>query len=70
MNKLLLLSVLLLQACAATTVVDAGIAASTGKTVASHALSEVHHQDCNTFRVLQGQDVCRKVYYGQSYYKR
>ena len=70
MNKLLLLSVLVLSGCAATTVVDAGVTAATGKTVASHALSEAHHQDCNTFRVLQGQEICRKVYYGQSYYKR
>jgi hypothetical protein len=69
MNKLLLLSVIVLQGCAAT-VVDAGVAATTGKTVASHALSEVHKQDCDTFRVLQGNDICRKVYYGQSYYKR
>jgi uncharacterized protein YceK len=64
----LLLTVLLLQGCAA--VVDTGVAATTGKTVASHALSEVHKQDCDTFRVFKGQDVCRKVYYGESYYKR
>lgn len=70
MNKLLLLSVLVLQGCAATTVMDVGVTAATGKTVASHALSEVHNQDCNTFRILQGREICRKVYYGQSYYKR
>ncbi len=70
MNKLLVLSVLVLQGCAATTVADIGVLASTGKTTGSHALSEIHKQDCNTLRILQGMEPCRKVYYGESYYKR
>jgi len=59
-----------LQGCAVTTMVDLGVAATTGKTVASHALSEYHQQDCNTYRAVQGQDICRKSYYGQTYHKR
>jgi hypothetical protein len=69
MNKLLVLLFLVLQGCAMT-VVDLGVVATTGKTVASHALSDHYHQDCVTYRLLQGQEVCRKIYYGQTYYKR
>jgi hypothetical protein len=69
MNKLLVLLFLVLQGCAMT-VVDLGVVATTGKTVAGHALSDHYHQDCDTKRVLQGQEVCRKIYYGQVYYKR
>jgi hypothetical protein len=70
MNKLLVLLLLSVQGCAVTTVVDLGVAATTGKTVAGHALSDHYHQDCVTYRLLQGQEVCRKIYYGQTYYKR
>lgn len=70
MNKLLLLLLAGIQGCAMTTVVDLGVVATTGKSTVSHALSEHHHQDCDTYRVLQGQDICRKSYYGQVYYKR
>jgi hypothetical protein len=70
MNKLLVLPLVILQGCAVTTVMDLGVAATTGKTVASHALSDHYHQDCNTYRILQGQEVCRKIYYGQTYHKR
>lgn len=66
-NKLLLLSVIALQGCAAT-VADVGVMAVTGKSTASHVISEVHKQDCNTLRVLEANEVCRKVYYGQSYH--
>jgi hypothetical protein len=69
MNKLLVLSVLALQGCAAT-VADVGVLATTGKTTGGHVLSEVHKQDCDTTRILRAQEVCRKVYYGESYYKR
>jgi len=69
MNKLLLLSVLVLQGCAAT-VADVGLYAATGKTTGGYVLSEVHKQDCDTTRILRAQEVCRKVYYGESYYKR
>jgi hypothetical protein len=69
MNKAMLMLALLLQGCAMT-VVDLGVTATTGKTVASHALSEYHQQDCDTFRAVKGQDICRKSYYGQVYYKR
>ena len=70
MNKLLILLLLVLQGCAVTTVMDLGVAATTGKTVASHALSDHYNQDCVTYRLLQGQEVCRKIYYGQTYHKR
>lgn len=70
MRKLLVLSVLLLQGCAATTVADIGVFTATGKTTGSHALSEIHKQDCDTLRILQAKEPCRKVYYGQSYSKR
>lgn len=69
MSKLLLLSAVFLTGCAAT-VVDVGVTATTGKSVASHALSDYHNQDCNTMRVIVGGEVCRKVYYGQAYYKK
>lgn len=69
MNKLLLLPLVLLSGCAAT-VVDAGVTATTGKSVVSHAVSEYHKQDCNTLRTFMGNDICRKVYYGQSYHKK
>ncbi len=70
MNKLLVLFALALQGCAATTVADIGVLVSTGKTTGSHALSEIHKQDCDTLRILQAAEPCRKVYYGQAYYKR
>jgi hypothetical protein len=70
MNKLLVLSLIVLQGCAMTTVMDLGMMATTGKSMGSHALSEYHQQDCNTYRAVQGQDICRKSYYGQVYYKR
>jgi hypothetical protein len=70
MNKLLVLLLAGVQGCAVTTVMDLGVAATTGKTVVGHALSDHYHQDCNTHRILQGQEVCRKIYYGQTYYKR
>ena len=70
MNKLLVLLSVMLQGCAVTAVVDLGVTAATGKNVASHALSDQYHQDCDTKRILQGQDICRKSYYGQVYYKR
>lgn len=70
MNKLLVLSLVILQGCSVTTVIDLGVASATGKTVASHALSEHYNQDCVTYRLLQGQEVCRKIYYGQTYHKR
>ena len=69
MNKLLVLLFVVCQGCAMT-VVDLGVTAGTGKSMASHALSDHYHQDCNTTRLLQGQEVCRKIYYGQTYYKR
>lgn len=69
-NKLLVLLFVTIQGCALTTAVDLGVMATTGKTVASHALSDHYNQDCVTYRVLQGQEVCRKIYYGQTYYKR
>ena len=69
MNKLLVLSVLVLQGCAAT-VADMGLYATTGKTTGGYVLSEVHKQDCDTTRIMRMQEVCRKVYYGESYYKR
>ena len=71
MKFLVSLSVIVcLHGCAATTVADVGVLVTTGKTSGSHVLSEVHKQDCDTLRILQNQDVCRKVYYGESYYKR
>ena len=70
MNKLLLLPLMILQGCAMTTVMDLGVVATTGKSIGSHALSEYHQQDCNTYMAVQGQDICRKSYYGQVYYKR
>lgn len=70
MNKLLVLLFLVLQGCALSTVVDLGVTATTGKSIGSHVLSEYHQQDCNTYRAVQGQDICRKSYYGQVYYKR
>lgn len=69
-NKLLILLLLVFQGCAVSTVVDLGVVAATGKSMGSHALSEYHQQDCDTYRVVQGQDICRKSYYGQVYYKR
>lgn len=60
---------LLLTGCAAS-VIDAGVTASTGKSVASHALSDVHKQDCNTLNAFKGMEVCNKIYYGQTYYKK
>jgi hypothetical protein len=69
-NKLLLLPLMILQGCAMTTVMDLGVVATTGKSIGSHALSEYHQQDCNTYRAVQGQAICRKSYYGQVYYKR
>jgi hypothetical protein len=68
--KWLMVLLVALQGCAVTTVVDLGVAATTGKTVASHALSEHYNQDCVTYRLLQGQEICRKIYYGQTYHKR
>jgi hypothetical protein len=44
--------------------------AATGKTTGSHILSEFHQQDCNTTRLITNDDVCRKSYYGQAYYKK
>jgi hypothetical protein len=70
MNKLLVLLFLVLQGCAVSTVMELGVVATTGKSMGSHALSEYHQQDCDTYRAVQGQDICRKSYYGQVYYKR
>jgi hypothetical protein len=70
MNRLLILSLMVLQGCAVSTIVDLGVVAATGKSMGSHALSEYHQQDCDTYRAVQGQDICRKSYYGQVYYKR
>jgi hypothetical protein len=69
MSKLLLLSLALLTGCAST-IIDAGVYAATGKTTGSHLLSEFHQQDCNTTRLITNDDVCRKSYYGQMYYKK
>jgi hypothetical protein len=65
-----LVPLIMLQGCAMTTVVDVGVVAATGKSMGSHALSEYHQQDCDTYRAVKGQDICRKSYYGQVYYKR
>ena len=54
----------------ASTVMDLGVTVATGRSVGSHVLSEYHQQDCNTMRILNGEDVCRKTYYGQTYYKK
>jgi len=70
MIKLSIIAALLLQGCAASTLVDIGVMAETGKNTGSHALSKIHNQDCNTMRLLKGNEVCQKVYYEQSYYKR
>ena len=68
-SKLLLLAVVLLTGCASS-VIDLGVTATTGRSIGSHILSDYHQQDCNTMRVLNGQDICRKAYYGQIYYKK
>jgi hypothetical protein len=68
-TKLLLSSVVLLSGCA-TSVVDLGVTATTGKSIASHALSETYGQDCNTLNLVHGSDVCNKIYYGQTYQKK
>ena len=70
MNKLLVLLLVMLQGCAVSTIMDLGVVATTGKSIGGHALSEYHQQDCDTYRAVKGQDVCRKSYYGQVYYKR
>lgn len=66
----LALVILCLHGCTAVTIADIGVVTATGKTTGSHALSEIHKQDCDTLRILQAQEPCRKVYYGQSYYKQ
>ena len=65
-----ILLVILLQGCAVTTVADLGVTMATGKTTSSHILSQVHNQDCNTFNPLNGNEICNKVYYGQTYQKK
>ena len=67
MNKLLLLFLGFLTGCAST-IIDAGVYATTGKTTGSHILSEYYQQDCNTIRLITNDDICRKSYYGQIYY--
>ena len=69
MSKLLILATMVLSGCAST-IIDVGVFAATGKTTGSHLLSEFHQQDCNTTRLITNDDVCRKSYYGQMYYKK
>jgi uncharacterized protein YceK len=65
----LLLLVVLLSGCAAS-IVDTGVTLSTGKSIASHALSKTHNQDCNTLNLVHGNEICNKLYYGQTYQQK
>ncbi len=57
----LLFGVLVLAGCAAGPTMIAGALsyATTGKGLSDNALSMLIDQDCNTFRVVQGEKICR-----------
>ena len=66
MNKLILLSLIILQGCAVIaeypmTSASLAVWSATGKGPADHALSYVAERDCSTLRIIDGRKICQDI---------